>query len=396
MPYIWEVSGSKPLVRKYAALIYLFSGLLIGGLLGRFFPEKMLLFKPVGDIYLAILLIAVIPLIFFTVSSALANPGLPLKTGRLLTIIISVFTGTVLLAATLTILTLHFFPITLDLSGTNLAALIHQSARASQPTAASLPGLIIGNTVPVLLIISILIGIAARRSGAAGRFLRTSSEKIKQWLKVIIKFAPLGLGIYFACQIAATGPRLISAYTHICTVGYGISLLYYVLAFSAYAFIAGGSATLARYWKNNLAPSITAFSTCSSLATLPTNLDAAEKMGIPANISKIVIPLGATLHKEGSAIITIVGLSLLGSGFTSWDACAVALLVASLVSLIEGSIPNGGYTGQLLIMSAYHLPSELWPILMIISTLLDPVATLLNVSGTTASSLMIARLLRNR
>jgi Na+/H+-dicarboxylate symporter len=409
-----EVSPGKPLARKYAAMICLFSGMIAGGLLGRFFPGKILLFKPVGDIYLNVLFIAVIPLIFFTVSSALAHLGLSVETGRLMGMTISVFTGTVLLASIMTILALHFFPISLHLSGTNLISLAPPPAAALQPAAShhpvvtnlpetghpapaltDLPATTIGNIVPALLVISMLIGIGARRSGAAGhafrRFLWSGSVVMRQGLKVIMLLAPLGLGIYFGCQVAATGTNLISAYTHVCTVGYCLSLLYYGLAFSAYAFIAGGRSTVARYWKNNLPPSVTAFSTCSSLATLPSNLDAAEKMGIPPHISEVVIPLGATLHKEGSAIITVVGLSLVGNGFTSWDACALALMISLVVSVIEGSIPNGGYTGQLLIMSAYHLPPEVWPVILIISTLLDPVATLLNVAGVTASGLMIAR-----
>jgi Na+/H+-dicarboxylate symporter len=426
-PLHLEVSRLKPFGRKYAAMIMLLSGIIAGALLGRFFPGKVLWWKPVGDIYLDVLFISVIPLIFFSVSSAIANAGPSAATGRLMGMTIAIFTGTVLLAIIMTIMILHFFPIAPNFSAKILAQSTHpstpppaappQSTHPSTPPPAAtphpqpavtpgFPATAVGNSALTLLVMAILIGVATRRSAArsvmttrrsrAQNFLSSVSRITSQWLNILLKAAPLGLGIYFACQVAAAGPGLMTAYTHICTVGYELALLYYLLAFSAYAFIAGGVSTVAKYWKNNGPPSVTAFSTCSSLAALPSNLVAAEKMGIPAPISQVVLPLGAIIHKEGSAIVTVVGLSLIGNGLNTWDACGLALLTACLVSLIEGSIPNGGYTGQLLIMSVYHLPPQLWPVIIIISTLLDPAATLLNVAGVTASGLLIARWEKHR
>ena len=139
-----------------------------------------------------------------------------------------------------------------------------------------------------------------------------------------------------------------------------------------------------------------AIGTCSSIAAMPANLRSAGKMGIPASIADIVIPLGVSLHKEGSAIAAVikiaVAFALAGRTITGVDTLLLALLIAMLVSIIEGGIPNGGYVGQLLIVSAYHLPSGVLPVIMIIGTLLDPIATLLNATGDTAAAMMISRL----
>jgi len=256
------------------------------------------------------------------------------------------------------------------------------------------------NSILPLIIFSMLTGAAARRAGVAGKrfkaFLSSGNVVMKSLLQLIMKLAPLGLGVYFACQIASVGTHLLGAYTRVLFAAHFIAISYYIIAFSGYALIAGGIPTLKKYWQNNISPSATALATCSSIATLPSNLNAAERMGIPPNISEVSIPLGAILHKEGSAIVTVACLSLVGKGFNDLDACLMALIISVVVSVIEGSIPNGGYTGQLLIMSVYHFPTEIWPVIIIISTLLDPIATLLNVAGDTASGLIITRLLRSR
>jgi Na+/H+-dicarboxylate symporter len=135
--------------------------------------------------------------------------------------------------------------------------------------------------------------------------------------------------------------------------------------------------------------------TCSSIATIPANLDAAKKMGIRDVIANVTIPLGGTLHKDGSSISSIVKMAvvfaLFGNSFNNVQTIVVALALTVLVSLVEGGIPNGGYIGELLFISAYGFPPEALPPAMIIGTLVDPMATLLNATGDTVAAMMISR-----
>jgi Na+/H+-dicarboxylate symporter len=397
-----ELSFRRRFFNNYAPIIFLIGGILLGGLLGQFAPEVILRWKPVGDTFLVILLIAVFPLIFFTVSSGIANLESSIAISRLIIVMILVFTGTVLLASFFAIVAIRMFPISINYAGIGLASLKLTrpvaSAVVAAPTVNGFPMVLAQNGVLPLIVISILAGVATRSSGKASdtfkAFLSSGNALMKGFLRFLMKFAPIGLGIYFACQLAASGSHLIGDYTHILITAHLIAIFYFLVAFSGYAIFAGGMSTAKQYWKNNVSPSITALATCSSIATIPANLDAAGKMGVPTKVGEVSIPLGAILHKEGSAIVTVVGLSLVGNGFSSLSSMILALLVAVLVSVIEGSIPNGGYTGQLLIMSVYHFPADVWPVIIIISTLLDPIATLLNVGGDTASALLISRLIR--
>ncbi len=255
-----------------------------------------------------------------------------------------------------------------------------------------------------LIIFSALTGFAVLRSGKEGevfvKFLKGGSQVFTQILGLIMKGAPLGLGAFFAVQVGTLGSQLLNSYVRAMAVYHSVGLFDYAVLFSAYAFIAGGWKAVKRYWKNNIAPSATAVGTCSSIATIPVNLVASNKMGIPAYIGNIAIPLGATLHKDGSAISSVIKIAsvfaLFHKPFTGFDVLAVALLITVFVSLVEGGIPAGGYLGELLVMSVYHFPMEAFPVVMIIGTLVDPAATILNVTCDTAAGMLTARMMEGK
>jgi Na+/H+-dicarboxylate symporter len=250
-----------------------------------------------------------------------------------------------------------------------------------------------------MIIFAILVGFGTLRSGEKGQafatFLNAGTEVFKNVFIIIMKPAPIGLGAYFAYQVAEFGPTLFGTYAHTLGIGYGVSLFYYAVFFSIYAFIAGGVNGVKKYWQNNIIPSATAVGTCSSIATIPANLDAAKKMGVPDVIANITIPLGATLHKEGSSVSSILKMAVVfamfGRGFDSPQTILLVLGMTVLVSIVEGGIPNGGYVGELLFISAYGFPPEALPPAIIIGTLIDPVATLLNATGDTVAAMMIYR-----
>ena len=148
---------------------------------------------------------------------------------------------------------------------------------------------------------------------------------------------------------------------------------------------------------NNITPSLTAIGTCSSIATIPANLQGAEKIGIPDHIKNLVIPLGAPLHKDGSSMSSIVKIAVLfamfGKDFTDPITLLIAIGITIIVSVVAGGIPNGGYIGELLVITVYGFPMEqAMPVAMIIGTLVDPMATLLNANGDLVSSMMVARI----
>jgi Na+/H+-dicarboxylate symporter len=259
------------------------------------------------------------------------------------------------------------------------------------------------NMLP-FIIFSGLTGFAAMRTGERGaafrRFLYSGNEVMKDILTLIMKLGPIGLGAYFAYQVGTVGPQLFGTYAHSLGIYYGFGLFYFVVGFSGYAFAAGGISGIKIFWKNNIVPTLTAVGTGSSIATIPANLDAVARMGVPQDIGSVVVPLGATLHKDGSSISSIIKMAvvfaLFGRSFDSAGVILMALGVTVIVSIVEGGIPNGGYIGEMLVMSIYGFPVEALPPLMIIGTLVDPLATILNATGDNVAAMLTTRFLRGR
>jgi Na+/H+-dicarboxylate symporter len=398
-----EVSR-KGFFKSYGSLLLLLAGIITGSILGLIFEKQVELIKPIGDIFLNLLFTAIIPLVFFAISSAIANIESTGKVGRLMSIMFIVFLFTILISAFLTIVATWVFP-------------IHQTTTANVIVAETMPEKSIGEQLTNLvsagefyqllsrrnmlafIIFSILIGFATKQAGNEGEhfktFLHAGNEVMKKLLTLIMKLAPIGLGAYFAYQVGVFGPQLFGTYARSLGLYYGFGIFYFIVLFSVYAFIAGGKKAVKIYWKNNLIPSATAVGTCSSIATIPANLEAASKMRIPLHIGSIVIPLGASLHKDGSSISSIIKIAvvfaMLNREITGVETICIALAISVVVSIVEGGIPNGGYVGELLMISAYGFPVETLPAVMIIGTLVDPLATLLNATGDTAAGMILTR-----
>ncbi|HKG08559.1 MAG TPA: dicarboxylate/amino acid:cation symporter [Pedobacter sp.] len=391
--------------KNYSGITLLLAGITLGSICGVVFGKQAEMLKPVGDIFLNLLFVAVIPLVFFVISSAIANIEGGQKLNRILSIMILVFLGTLVMAALLTITAVSIFPVDQQVFNNGQSAVEEGSKKLTGDaitqlfTTGEFYLLLSRKNMLALIIIAILVGFGTLRSGEQGlafkSFLNSANEVFKNVFIIIMKAGPVGLGAYFAYQVAVFGPELFGTYAHILGIGYGVSIFYYIVFFTLYAFIAGGAKGIQRYWKNNIVPSVTAVATCSSIATIPANLAAAKKMGVNDVIAGITVPLGATLHKDGSSVSSILKMTVVfamfGRSFDSAEVILLALAITVLVSMVEGGIPNGGYIGELLFISAYGFPPEALPPAIIIGTLIDPIATLLNATGDTVASMMVNR-----
>ena len=388
---------------NYKGIIWLVTGIVAGSIAGLIFGESVKILKPIGDIFLNLLFTAVIPLVFFSIASAIGGLKETQKLSRMMAVMVIVFLATVIISALLTILAVRLFPVHEHMTSTPLTETIVKKPFGEQLTqlftTSEFFELMSRKSMLAMIIFSVLTGFATLRSGTMGesfsKFLSAGNEVFKNVFIIIMKLAPVGLGAYFAYQVGVFGPQLFGTYARSLGLYYGTGAFYFIVLFSFYAFVAGGIAGIKRYWKNNIIPSATAIGTCSSIANIPANLSAAEKMGIPAYIANVTIPLGATLHKDGSSISSIIKMAvvfaLFGKSFDSMETILIALGMTVLVSIVEGGIPNGGYVGELLFISAYGFPPEALPPAMIIGTLVDPMATLLNSTGDTVAAMLVTR-----
>ncbi len=398
--------GSGGFLKNYKSIMLLLGGILAGSILGLVFGKEVEVLKPLGDIFLNLLFTAIIPLVFFTISASIATLEKTEKLGKLFLIVIGVFLFTVLVSAILMVAGVLIFPIHQDIIISKIPLeIVAENSTGSQITQLLTAGdfyeLLSRKNMLALILFSFLVGFASLQSGEKGndfsRFLRSGNEVMKQLLHIIMQTAPVGLGAYFAYQVGIFGPQLFGAYAKPLGLYYAVCAFYFIVFFSLYAYMAGGKLGFKVFWKNNITPSLTAIGTCSSIATIPANLDGAEKMNIPAHIRNVVIPLGAPLHKDGSSMSSIIKIAVIfamfGKDFTDPITILTALGITVVVSVVEGGIPNGGYIGEILAITVYGFPMEqALPAAMIIGTLVDPMATLLNANGDLISAMLVTRI----
>lgn len=394
--------------KNYKGIIWLLTGIVAGSIAGLLMGNGVTILKPIGDLFLNLLFTAVIPLVFFAIASAIAGLDNSRKLSRVMGVMTMVFLATVLISAMLTIAAVWLFPVHEHLSASHLAEIPTKNNLGEQLTSLFTTSefymLLSRRNMLALIVFSLFTGFATLQSGGKGAafagFLKSANAVFNQVFVLVMKMGPIGLGAYFAYQVGVFGPQLFGAYARSLGIYYGVGAFYYLVFFSLYAFVAGGIKGIRKYWTNNIIPSATALGTCSSIATIPANLEAARRMGVSDTIAGVTIPLGGTLHKDGSSISSIIKMAvvfaLFGKSFNSAEVIAVALGMTVLVSIVEGGIPNGGYIGELLFISAYGFPPEALPPAMIIGTLVDPMATLLNATGDTVAAMLVARFTEGR
>lgn len=400
-----KLQDMKDILKNYSGIILLLGGIAVGSLIGIFFPDVVNYLKPLGDIFLNLLFVSVVPLVYFAVANSIASVEKGGKFGKIIFSMIFTFLLFIIIAALFTISVVYFFPT--EALPSNSQEIMENSAPESWGdrivsffTVSEFTELFSRKNMLALLIFAFLTGTASRKAGEAGAvfrtFLASGYEVMKELLLLVMKVAPIGLGAYFAFQVATIGPQLFGFYAKPLGLYYSSGIVYFFVFFTLYAFIAKGKIGVRQFWKNNIYPSLTAISTCSSFATMPSNLQAAAKIGIPDTIANIVIPIGSTLHKNGSSMSSIikiyVAFLIIGKDFFDPMNLLLALGITIFVSIVAGGIPNGGYIGEMLMISVYQLPVEAIPAVMIIGTLVDPLATVLNSTGDTVAAMFVTKI----
>lgn len=406
----------KSLFENYKSTIVLLGSILLGGIVGAYMGPKAAIFQPVGDLFLNFLFMILVPLVFFSVTSAISNMGEMKRLGKILKNIVIVFTITSVIAAIVGIVGVLLFNPTKGLNPEMFSDIIASASSEGQEKVSLVQQLV--NTVTVtdfkdllsksnmlqLIIMSMLFGVATAMAGEKARpianFVQAGSEVMMKIVSLIMKFAPIGLGCYFAAVIGDLGPQILSGYARVFILYLILTAVYYFGFYTLYAYIAGGKDGIKIFWSKVVPPTVTALATCSSAASIPVNMDASKKMNVPEDIAETVIPLGANIHKDGSVIGGVLKVTFLfglfGQDMTSISAILGILAVSFLVGAVMGAIPGGGLMGEMLIISVYGFSPEALPIIAVISTIIDAPATVLNSTTNTVCSMLVARLVEGK
>ena len=399
----------KKIFKNYKSTIIMFISVIVGTLIGVIFKEKATILKPFGTLFINLLLTIIVPLIFLTLSTSIGKMKEPKRLGKILITIIGIFVLTslisVLIGIASTKITLVNKKDSIKIKESFDYSIIDNDEKLDILTRTvnaistdDFVKIISKDNIIALIVISILTGLAIHFAKDKGKkaleVLESFNDVLQMLIKIVMYYAPIGIGAYFASFVGEFGAGVATSYLKMLII-YTVSCAFvYFVIYSLYAFIAGGKKGLKLYWQNIMVPSATALATCSSAASIPVNTKAAKNIGVSDDIADTIIPLGTSFHKDGSIIGSVFKIMFLvylfGVDVSTFKVLGVSILATILIT----AVPIGGGTiSEMLIISLMGFPIASLPILTIIATIIDAPATLLNVVGDSASSMLVARII---
>ncbi len=399
----------KTVWENYRFSIILIVSISIGSIIGLIFGERAVVLKPFGDIFLNLMFTAVTPLVFITIASAVGSMVNMKRLGKILGNMLLVFVITGLFAAILIIIVVKVYPpaegvnLQVEAAG-ELEKLSFGDQVVSAITVNDFSKILSRSNMLPLIVFSILFGYCVSAVGGedniVAKALDALSKVMMKFISVIMLYAPIGLGAYFASLIGEFGPQLLGAYARAMVVYYPLCVIYFFVFFALYTYYSGGMEAVKSFFKNIVEPSVTSIATQSSIATLPTNLRAAQRIGVPKDIREIILPIGATAHMDGTVLSSILKISFLfgifGQEFAGMGTYLTAIGLSILGGVVMSGVPGGGLIGEMLIVNMYGFPPEAFPIIATIGFLVDPPATWLNATGDTVASMMVTRIIEGK
>ncbi len=415
-------------LKNYISSFSIIIGIIIGGSIGYFlgtdgiafsifgstFNLNSSSFKPVGQLFLNMLFVTIVPLVFFSITSSITKTNQTARLKKILLSALLVFVGTATVIAIIGYLGFLWYE---PVKGFNLQELMSLSGKSVDIKQVSISEMLVRtltasdfldlfrrNNLLALIIFSFFLGIAILLAGDKGRpianLLDSGMEVILKLVRLIMYAAPIGLGCYFADVVGELGPKIVGAYAQVLILYLIITVIAFFGLNTIYAWLSGGKLGVKAFWATVLTPALTAMATTSSAACIPVNLLAVKKIQVPDDIAETVIPLGANTHKDGSVLGGVFKilflLSLVGIPFNSPMMFIAVIVVALLVGIVIGAIPSGGLTAEVLICTLFGVPVEYVGIILVISIIIDIPATLLNSTGNNVCAMLITRMVEGK
>jgi len=405
----------KKFLKNYGFILCMLVGIVAGCVVGAFFPAVKdaqgavidpgaTALEPLGTLFINMMFCIVVPMVFCSIASAIANMDNAKRAGKVMGVTIASFCVTAAIAAVIMYIICRLIPLVPE---------SYQQVAGEVDDPMSLGEMVIGfftkpdffellsrRTILPLIVFAVLFGFGVQMAGGketpVAKLLASATDALMNMVKLVSYYAPIGFFGFFAYLVATYGPQLISDYSRTLLIYYGLSFVYMFVMFPVYARFGGGRGAAKVMFRNLFKPAAVSFGTCSSVATIPTNMEAAKSTGISKEVSNVVLPMGATMHMDGSAMSAIIKVAFLfgvfGKDFGTNEAI-LAIIVAVFSSVAMSGIPGGGGTGELVLCTVFF-PDQLaiaYPIALALGNLVDPPATMVNAAGDYVVSYIVER-----
>ena len=395
----------KNFLKSYGFILCMLTGIVAGCLVGAFAPSFGKKIEFLGTVFINMMFCVVVPMVFCSISSAIANMKSVKRAGKIMGVTIATFLITAAIAGVLMYIVCRIFPL-VDGSYTIVEGEVGEALGFGDMivnffTKPDFAELLSRRAILPLIVAAVLFGFGVQMNGGpetkTAQFLEDITNCIMKTVKLVTYYAPIGFFGFFASLVATYGPKLIGDYSRTLIIYYVMSFAYMFIFFPIYARFGGGKGGAKIMFSKLFRPAAMSFGTCSSVATIPTNMEVAEETGISTDVSNIVIPLGATMHMDGSCFSCVLKIAFLfgvfGIPFEGAGLIVKILLVAVFSSVAMSGIPGGGYIGEYIICTLFF-PAQMaiaYPIAVTIGNLVDPPATMINAAGDYVVTFLVAR-----
>lgn len=395
----------KNAIKNYKSSFYLIISIIVGAIVGIVFKEKTNYIKPLGDLFINLLSCLIIPIIFLNISISTGKINKPKRISKILISTFFIFFLTSIISSLIGIIVSNITPLVKNINYTysinNLEKINFLEKFVNTLSVPNISDLLNINNMIALIVASIIFGIALHNSKDKGikiiEILNDLNNVIQNVIKIIMLYAPIGLGTYTAVLVGNFGGNITSGYIKTFILYLFVSIFIYFILYGLYAYIAGGKVGLKRYFKYIITPTITALSTCSSAISIPANLKASQNIGVSDDIVSTVIPLGTNFHKDGSVIGSVFKIMFLVFLFNLDISFTKILFISLSATLLVTALPIGGGTiSEAFIISNLGVPISVLPMLTIIATIIDAPATILNVVGDSVSSMLVSYIIEGK
>ena len=393
--------------------IQIFIALVLAIIVGLILGEKGASFassyiKPFGTIFLNLIKFIVCPIVLFSIMSGIVSMRDVKKVGSigLKTVVFYLCTTAIAIIIGLGVASLAkgLFPMiaTTDLS---------YSANASTSFMDTIVGIFPSNFVAPLLnanmlqiiVMAILIGFAIvvigeKRDIKVVEGFLDLNEIFLKCMEMILKLSPIGVFCLLCPVIAQNGSQIIGSLAMVLLVAYICYILHAVLVYSVSVFTMGGVSPI-KFFKGMMPAIMFAFSSASSVGTLPINMKCVDELGADKEISSFVLPLGATINMDGTAIYQGVCAVFIAACYginLTLPQMLTIVLTATLASIGTAGVPGAGMVMLAMVLTSVGLPVDGIALVAGVDRIFDMGRTTVNITGDAACAIVVSNIERKK
>lgn len=357
---------------------------------------------PLGNIFLSLIKMIIVPLVLASLIVGAASVGDIKKVGRIGGKTLALYLGTTAIAIALGLV---LATVLQPGSGLALSTKAAAKAAASPSISSVIVGLIPANPMEALLkgnmlqiiVFALFIGISINAVGAKAKVVHDFFEGLAEIMYKIVGFimmlAPIGVFALIVPVVAKNGPQVLLPLIKVVFAVYFGCLLHIIITYLPLIKAAGVSPM--KFMKEIFPAQLIAFSTCSSGGTLPVSLKCVQEgLGVSRQVSSFVMPLGATINMDGTAlyqgvcalfIAQVYGIDLTMSQYM------MIILTGTLASIGTAGVPGAGLIMLTLVLQTVGLPLEGIALIAGIDRVLDMPRTMVNVTGDAAVTVVVGK-----